>query len=103
MPSDAVKKILSAEAEADRLNAGAKVRCEEIVRDAKQKAAVSIQKMLSQANAEADRLRSANAEKLKSYQESAQENCQKQIEELHRRAAENSEKAVDAIISGFFS
>ena len=82
---------------------GAKVRCEEIIMDAKQKAAVSIQKMLSQVNAEADRLRSANAEKLKSYQESAQAKCQEQIEELHRRAADNSEKAVDAIISGFFS
>ena len=103
MPSDNVKKILSAEAEAERLTAAARERCEEVVRDARQKAAVAIQKKISQANTEADKIRSANQAALAEYREKAEADCRQQVDTLQKRAADNSEKAVDAIISRFFS
>ena len=89
MASETVKKILEAEASSERRNAEARQKSEEIVSDAQRKAAIAVQKRLSDANAEAAGLR--------------EEVRKKALDEIRKRAKDNSEKAIKAIIDGFFA
>lgn len=103
MASETVKKILEAEAEADRKNADARSRAEEIISSAESKAAVAVQKKLTEARTECDRIRSANRERLAEYTGKAEEKCSRILGELKDSAEKNMDKAVESVINGFFS
>ena len=103
MASDTVKKVLAAEADSEKQNALARQQAEEIVSEAERKAAITIQKRLSDANAEAARLREEGRKKAADHAAAAEEECQKSLEEIRRRVQENSDKAVQAVIDGFFA
>lgn len=102
MASETVKKILEAEAEADRMTAQARKKAEEIVTDAHQKSAVIRQKKLAEAKSEAEKIRQSNAGRLKEYSEKAEKDCTDALEKLKQKAQKNSDKAVSAVIDSFF-
>jgi len=103
MASETVNKILEAEAEADKKNAEARRRAEEIVRNAESKASIAVQKKLSEAKSESDRIRQDNRKKLADYISEAESRCNEQLKALSDSADKNMEAAVDAVIKGFFS
>ena len=84
MASESVKRILDAEAEADRKTMDARKRADEIVTQAQRNGAVAVQKKLSK------------------YAENAEKECSEKLDELRDRSTKNSDKAVSAIISEFF-
>lgn len=103
MASETVNKILEAEAAADKKNAEARHRAEEIVRNAESKASIAIQKKLSEAKAESDRIRQDNKNKLAEYTAEAESRCEEQLKALTDSAEKNMTAAVDTIIKDFFS
>ncbi|HOO05325.1 MAG TPA: hypothetical protein PLH83_02345 [Ruminococcus sp.] len=103
MASETVKKILEAEASSERRNAEARQKSEEIVSDAQRKAAITVQKRLSDANAEAAGLREEVRKKAAEHSAAAEKECQTTLDEIRKRANDNSEKAIKAIIDGFFA
>lgn len=103
MASEAVKKILSAESEADRLNAEARKKAEEIINSAEQQAVVAIQKKLAEAKTEAEKIRKSNNVKIAEYTENAEKECAGILENIRSNSEKNADKAVDAVISSFFS
>lgn len=102
MASDAVKKILTAESTADKLNANARRKAEDIVSSAQQQAVVAIQKKLAEAKSEADKIRKSNSEKLGEYTENAEKECAEKLDIIRRQAESNADRAVDAVINSFF-
>ncbi len=102
MASDAVKKVLSAEMSADKLNAEARRKAEDIVNSAHQQAAVAVQKKLAEAKSEADKIRKSNSAKLAEYTENAEKDCAEKLDIIRRQAESNTDKAVNAVISSFF-
>ena len=103
MASETVKKILAAEAESEKQNALARQKAEEIINEAQRKAAITVQKRLSDANTEAARLREEGRKKAADHAARAQEECQRSLDEIRRTARDNSDKAVQAVIDGFFA
>lgn len=103
MASEAVKRILEAEAEADRRSAEARAKADGIVTEAERKASIAVQKRLTDAKTETGRIRDENRRRLEEYTNKAEEDCAAKLAELEKTAASNSEKAVEAIISGYFS
>ena len=103
MASETVKKILEAEAEAEKRNADARRRAEEIINSAKSKAAVAVQKKLTEAMSESDKIRKENQSRLSDYISEAAAECNKTLEALESSAEKNMDAAVDSIIKGFFS
>lgn len=103
MASETVKKILEAEAEAEKKNADARRRAEEIVNSAQSKAAVAVQKKLTEAMSESDKIRQENRNKLSEYVSEAEKACNDMLDSLRSNAENNMDKAVDSIIKGFFS
>lgn len=101
MASDAVKKILTAEQTADRLNANARRKAEDIVSSAQQQAVVAVQKKLAEAKSEAEKIRKSNSEKLGEYTENAEKECAEKLDIIRRQAESNADRAVDAVISSF--
>ena len=102
MASDAVKKILSAEQTADKLNADARRKAEDIVSSAKQKAVVAVQKKLSEAKSETEKIRESDSVKLAEYTENAGKECAEKLDIIRRQAENNADKAVNAVIDRFF-
>lgn len=102
MASETVKKILSAESEADKLNSEARKKAEDIINSAEQQAVVAVQKKLAEAKTQAEKIRKSNSAKIAEYTENAEKECEKVLENIRKVSAENSEKAVDAVISSFF-
>lgn len=102
MASDAVKKILSAEQTADKLNADARRKAEDIVSSAKQKAVVAVQKKLSEAKSETEKIRESDNVKLAEYTENAGKECAEKLDIIRRQAENNADKAVNAVIDRFF-
>ena len=102
MASETVKRILQAEAEANRKNTEARKRSEEIVNEASGGYAKSIQKRLGDATAETARKKAGYDSKLEEYRKSAEAECQKALEGLMAGAEKNMDGAVDAIIRRFF-
>ncbi len=102
MASDAVKKILSAEQTADKLNADARRKAEDIVSSAKQKAVVAVQKKLSEAKSETEKIRESDSVKLAEYTENAKKECAEKLDIIRRQAENNADKAVNAVIDRFF-
>ena len=103
MASEAVKKILEAEAAADKRSAEAGVRAEEIVSSAKSKASIAVQKRLTDAKTELGKLKDKNKKKLDEYTAAAEEKCSSQLGKLADTASANSDKAVEAVIKAYFS
>ena len=103
MASEAVKRILAAEAEADKKSAQARARADEIVTDAEQKASIAAQKRLTDAKTEMSRLREENNRRLAEYTGKVDEECAAELSKLEKTATANSGKAVEAIIGRFFS
>ena len=103
MASETVNKILEAEAEAEKRNADARRRAEEIINSAKSKAAVAVQKKLTEAMSESDKIRNENQSRLSDYISEAAAECNKTLEALENSAEKNMDAAVDSIIKGFFS
>lgn len=102
MASDAVKKILTAESEADRLNANARRKAEDIVSSANQRAVVAVQKKLAEAKSETERIRKSNSGKLVEYTEKAEKECAEKLAVIGRQVEKNTDNAVRAVISSFF-
>lgn len=103
MASDTVKKILAAEADSEKQNAAARQQAEDIVSEARRKASIAIQKRLSDANADAAKLREEGRKKAAEHAAAADAECQKSLEQIRKRAEDNSGKAVQAVIDGFFA
>ncbi len=103
MASETVKKILEAESESGKKIADAKRRSDDIISDAERYASVAIQKKLSEANIDIDKIKTRNAVKIADYTKIAEGNCSAALSEIKQKADENSDKAVDAVIKEFFS
>ncbi len=103
MASETVKMVLDAEAESDKKVAEARAKCDEIISSAEQKAALAVQKKIIDATIQADKIRAENKKRLEEYTASALERYEDEISALKKLAADNSEKAADAVISRFFS
>ena len=103
MASEAVKQILNAEAEADKRSSEARVKAEEIVSDAEKNSSIAIQKRLTDAKTELSKLKNQNAAKLEDYKRSAEEKYSETLRGITSAAKANTDKAVEAIINGYFS
>lgn len=102
MASEAVKKILEAEALSDKKNAEARKQRDEIITAASGRSSLAIQKRLGEAHSELSRLKSDYDKKLEVYRKNAEEECQKKIESIKQQAEKNSDRAVDEIINRYF-
>lgn len=102
MASEAVKKILEAEALSDKKNAEARRQREDIISSASGSSSLAIQKKISEATSEASKLRQSYDSKLESYRKKAAAECDEKIGEIKKLAGANTDKAVDEIISRFF-
>ena len=102
MASEAVNRILNAEAEADKKIADARRRAEEIIEQAHQQGAVTIQKRIADARAETEKISKSNNENLSKYWKNADRECEKSLELLRNQVNNNTEKAVSAITDRFF-
>ncbi|MCR5599148.1 MAG: hypothetical protein K6G33_00175 [Ruminococcus sp.] len=102
MASEAVKKILEAEALSDRKNADARRQRDDIISTASGRSSLAIQKKISEATAEAAKIRSAYDEKLKAYEKKSEAECSDRINKIRQLAEKNMNSAVDEIISRFF-
>ncbi len=102
MASDAVKKILTAESTADKLNAEARRKADDIISSAHQQAVVAVQKKLAEAKAETEKIRKADSEKLVEYTENAEKDCAEKLDIIRMETQKNTNKAVEAVISSFF-
>ena len=71
MASEAVKKILEAEALSDKKNAEARRQREDIISSASGSSSLAIQKKISEATSEASKLRQSYDSKLESYRKKA--------------------------------
>ena len=102
MASEAVKKILEAEALSEKKNAEARKQRDEIISTASGKSSLAIQKKLSDAHSEISRLKSEYDKKLEGYKKKAEDECQKKIDDIKQQAEKNTGKAVDEIINRYF-
>ncbi len=102
MASEAVQKILAAEAESNKKNAQARQRSEDMINKAKGDSSLAIQKKISEATAESGKMRSDYDAKLVEYTSKAEEDCQRELKIIAEKAAKNMDKAADAIISTYF-
>lgn len=102
MASEAVKKVLSAETSADRLNAEARRKAENIVSSAHQQAVVAVQKKLAEAKSEADKIRKSDGARIAEYTETAEKECAEKLDIIRRMAEKNTDRAVNAVIENFF-
>lgn len=102
MASEAVKKILEAEAESGRKTAEARQRSENMINSAVGSSAHTVQKKLSEASAESEKEKAGYLAKLASYTENVENECRMKLKELSAIADSNMEKAADAIIAKYF-
>ena len=102
MASEAVKKILEAEALSDKKNAEARKKRDEIIDAASGSSSLAIQKRLSEAHSEVEKLNADFDEKFKAYEKKAESECETNIDSIKQKAEKNMASAVDEIISRFF-
>ena len=102
MASEAVKKILEAEALSDKKNADARRQRDDIISTASGRSSLAIQKKISEATSEAAKLRSLYDEKLKAYEKRTEIACSEKISQILQLAEKNIDSAVDDIIGNFF-
>lgn len=102
MASEAVKKILEAEALSDKKNAEARKKRDEIIDAASGSSSLAIQKRLSEAHSEVAKLKADFDEKFKAYKKKAESECETNIDSIKQKAEKNMASSVDEIISRFF-
>lgn len=102
MASEAVKKILEAEALSDKKNAEARRQRDEIISSASGSSSLAIQKKIAEATSEAVKIREGYSEKLKEYEKNAESECIKKINDIKQLAEKNMDSAVSEIISRYF-
>lgn len=102
MASEAVKKILEAEALSEKKTAEARRQRDEIISSASGSSSLSIQKKITEAASEAAKIREGYAEKFMSYEKNAEDECSKKIQSIQQLAEKNMSSAVDEIISRYF-
>jgi vacuolar-type H+-ATPase subunit H len=102
MASEAVKKILEAEALSDKKNADARRQRDDIISTASGKSSLAIQKKISEATSQAAKIRSAFDVKLKEYEKKSESKCSEQINNIRQLAEKNMDSAVNEIISRYF-
>ena len=102
MASEAVKKILEAEALSDKKNADARRQRDDIISTASGKSSLAIQKKISEATSEAAKIRKVFDEKLVAYEKKSETACSEQISGIRQLAEKNMDSAVNSIISRFF-
>ena len=102
LASEAVKKILEAEAESEKKNTEARKRRDEIINDASGKSSLAVQKRISEASSETARLKKELEKKAAVYRKKAEETCDAQISDIRSAAEKNMDKAIDAVIAQFF-
>lgn len=102
MASEAVRKILAAESESDKLMAQARQRRDDIVSEATGSSSLAIQKKITEATAAAGKIRAGYAERSKKYAQEAEEKCSAQLDEIRSQAEKNMDTAADAVIKEFF-
>ncbi|WP_295069479.1 hypothetical protein [Ruminococcus sp.] len=102
MASEAVKKILEAEAISDKKNAEARRQRDDIISSASGSSSLAIQKKIAEATSEAVKIREGYNEKLKEYEKNAESECTKKIGSIKQLAEKNMDSAVNEIISRFF-
>ena len=81
----------------------ARAKADGIVTEAERKASIAVQKRLTDAKTETGKLRDDNRRRLAEYTDKAEKDCAAKLGELEKTAASNSDRAVEAIISGYFS
>ena len=102
MASEAVRRILEAEALSDKKNAEARKKRDEIIDAASGSSSLAIQKRLSEAHSEVAKLKADFDKSLKDYEKKAESECEKNINSIKQNAEKNMASAVDEIISRFF-
>ena len=102
MASEAVKKILEAEALSEKKNAEARKHRDEIISNATGRSSLAIQKKLGEAHKELSVLKADYDNKLATYRKKAEEECQRKIDSIKQQAESKMGKAVDEIISRYF-
>ncbi len=102
MASEAVKKILAAEAESEKKNADARKKRDENIAEAQGNSALAIQKKLAEAAAKSAASKKKCAEKTQQYRQKAEEECRKKLDEIESLAQKNMEDAANAVIAEFF-
>ncbi|MCR4638084.1 hypothetical protein [Ruminococcus sp.] len=102
MASEAVRKILEAEALSDKKNAEVRKKRDEIIEAASGSSSLAIQKRLSEAHSEIARLKADYDKSLNDYEKQAESECEKNINSIRQKAEKNMSSAVDEIISRFF-
>lgn len=102
MASDAVKQILSAESLANRRTSEAHRTAEEIIKEAEKYSAVAVQKKISEASGEVEKIRSDYMEKFDVHTRKSDAECSEKIAEIRSRAEKNTENAINAVIKEFF-
>ncbi|MCM1316076.1 MAG: hypothetical protein NC040_10815 [Muribaculaceae bacterium] len=102
MASEAVNKVLSAEAQANRKTAEARETAENIITEAEKYSALAIQKKISQASAEMEKIRSDYKKRLDVHAEQSSKKSAEKIVEIRLNAEKNMENAVSAVIKEFF-
>lgn len=102
MASEAVNKVLSAEAQSNKKTAEARRTAENIITEAEKYSALAIQKKISQASAEMEKVRSDYTKRLEVHTEQSNKKCAEKIAEIRSGAEKNMESAVSAVIKEFF-
>jgi len=102
MASEAVNRILSAEADVEQKNAEARQRSEELVTEAKGRASRTIQKKLGDAAVEAGKMRAEYEKKLEEYSKKAENACDTELGRIKNASERNMKATVDRIIAEFF-
>lgn len=102
MASDAVQKVLSAEADSVKKNAEAQKQSEDIIVEAERYSVLAVQKKISAAAAESEKIRSEYKKKYDIYVQQAENECVECIRNIKMQAEKNMDNAVNAVIKEFF-
>lgn len=102
MASDAVKKILSAESISNQKISQARQTAEDIITEAEKYSAIAIQKKISQASGEMEKVRSDYMNRLDIHTKQSDADCAGKIAEIRSQAEANMDNAVNAVIKEFF-
>ncbi|MBO5103810.1 MAG: hypothetical protein J6B74_01930 [Ruminococcus sp.] len=102
MASEAVKKILSAEADSDRKISDARKRSDDIIAEAERYSAIAVQKKISVAASESEKIRDEYRKKAEIHARQAERECIEKIGVISALAEKNMNNAVNAVIDEFF-
>lgn len=102
MASEAVNKILTAEKQSAEKTIQARQTAENIITEAERYSAIAVQKKISQAISEMEKIRSDYAKRLEVHSGQSDSKYAGKSAEIRLNAEKNMEKAVTAVIEEFF-